>query len=281
MLFQVRRTSSPYCYRHPAGPDPGAVVAACLSDLERILTEEGKAIAAVLIEPLLQGAGGMIIHPAAYLRGVRELCDRYGILLIADEVLTGFGRTGKMFACEHGPISPDIICLSKGLTAGYMPLAVTAATDEVYEAFLSDDRRMTFFHGHSYTANPLGCAVALASLELFERDKTLDRVKQIEGKLTSRLSTVGPLPHVGEVRVLGGIGVVELVQDKQTKNAGGYLDRVGPGLAAEFLRRGLLLRPLGNTLYLMPPFSIDEAEIDWALNQITDVLSEWRWPAGV
>lgn len=279
LLFKVRRGTSPYCYRHPAGPDPDAVTTACLADLERILTDEGDRIAAVLIEPMLQGAGGMIMHPPEYLRGVRRLCDQHGVLLIADEVLTGFGRTGKMFACEHGPISPDIICLSKGLTAGYLPLAVTAATEEVYAAFLSDDRRKTFFHGHSYTANPLGCAVGIASLELFEREQTLRRLGALEAKMRERLSQLSDLPHVGEVRLLGGVGVVELVQDKQTKNAGGYLDRVGPELAAEFMRRGLLLRPLGNTLYFMPPYVITDDETNWVLTQIEEVLTAWRWPS--
>jgi adenosylmethionine-8-amino-7-oxononanoate aminotransferase len=280
LLFQVRRAQSPYCYRHPAGPDPSSVVTACLADLERLLKEEENSAAAVLLEPMLQAAGGMIIHPPEYLRGVRALCDRYDVLLVADEVMTGFGRTGKMFACEHGPIRPDIICLSKGLTAGYLPLAVTAATDEVYEAFLSDDRRKTFFHGHSYTANPLGCAVGLASLDLFERDQTLARIHELETQLSQRLKALTPLPHVGEVRVIGGVGVVELVQNKTTREAGGYLDRVGPELAAEFMRRGLLLRPLGNTLYFMPPYTITGAEADWALAQIVEVLSNWTWPMG-
>src|SRR6185295_4751733 len=151
LLFRVRRAASPYCYRHPAGPDPAAVTAACLSEVERILTDAANPVAAVLIEPMLQGAGGMIIQPSEYLRGVRELCDRHDVLLIADEVLTGFGRTGKLFACEHGPIVPDVLCLSKALTAGYLPFAATLASDEVYRAFLSEDRTRTLFHGHSYT----------------------------------------------------------------------------------------------------------------------------------
>lgn len=278
LLFKVRRTTSPYSYRHPAGPDPDAVTAGCLADLERLLVEEGKTVAAILLEPMLQGAGGMIIHPAAYLRGVRELCDRYGVLLIADEVLTGFGRTGKMFACEHGPISPDIICLSKGLTAGYLPMAVTAATEEVYNAFLSNDRRKTFFHGHSYTANPLGCAVGIASLEIFEREKTLVRIQELQTTIRERLTSLATLPHVGEVRTIGCVGVIELVQDRTSKSAGGYLDQVGPGLAAEFMRRGLLLRPLGNTLYLMPPYAIGFDDLNWVLSQIEEVLTAWRWP---
>lgn len=223
--------------------------------------------AAVLIEPMLQGAGGMIFWPAEFVRGVRELCSRYGTLMIADEVLTGFGRTGKMFACEHAGITPDIICLSKGLTAGYMPLGATVATEEIYAAFLSDDRSKTFFHGHSYTANPLACAVACESLRIFEDEPVLQRVARIERQLREGLEPLRALAHVADVRVLGGVGVVELA-------GGGYLDQMGPKLAAEFLKRGLLLRPLGNVIYLMPPYVISEDETGWALEQIGEIVLE-------
>jgi adenosylmethionine-8-amino-7-oxononanoate aminotransferase len=150
-----------------------------LDDMERALRDAPDSVAAVLIEPMLQGAGGMIVWPAEFIAGVRRLCDKYKTLLIADEVLTGFGRTGKMFACEHAGITPDIICLSKALTAGYLPLGVTATTATVYDAFLSDDRAKTFFHGHSYTANPLACAVGLASLSLFREEPILDHVSRL------------------------------------------------------------------------------------------------------
>jgi adenosylmethionine---8-amino-7-oxononanoate aminotransferase len=235
-------------------------------DLEQALAALGDTAAAVIIEPMLQGAGGMIMWPADFVAGIRRLCDRFGVLMIADEVLTGFGRTGRMFACEHASIAPDIICLSKALTAGYLPLGATCTTDAVYDAFLSDDRRCTFFHGHSFTANPLACAVALASLELFETERTLDRVKRLEAQLQSGLAPLRSLPVVADVRVLGGVGVVELV------NAGGYLDEIGPRLAAEFLARGLLLRPLGNVLYFMPPYVITEEETSCAIEQIAEVL---------
>jgi adenosylmethionine-8-amino-7-oxononanoate aminotransferase len=188
--------------------------------------------------------------------------------MIADEVLTGFGRTGRMFACEHANVTPDVICLSKALTAGYLPLGATLTTDAVYEAFLSDDRSRTFFHGHSFTANPLACAVALASLDLFETDHTLDRVKRLEAQLQSGLAPLRQLPIVADVRVLGGVGVVELV------NTGGYLDEIGPRLAAMFLARGLLLRPLGNVVYFMPPYVITEEETAWAISQIAQVIAE-------
>lgn len=279
LLFPVRRAHAPYCYRCPIGLTRPSCQIACLSDLERVLREEEGRVAAVIIEPMLQGAGGMIVWPVEFLIGVRRLCDQFGTLLIADEVLTGFGRTGRMFACEHAGVRPDILCLSKAITGGYLPLGVTATTEEVYEAFLSEDRRRMFFHGHSYTANPLACAVAIASLDLFRTEGVLARVAALERQLRARLEPLSALPHVGDVRVIGGVGIVELVREKETKAAEGYLDRVGPMLSAEFLRRGLLLRPLGNVLYFMPPYVITEAEAAWALDQIAEVLATWRWPS--
>jgi len=235
-----------------------------LQDMEQRLRDAGDSVAAVLIEPMLQGAGGMIVWPAEFAAGVRRLCDRYRTLLIADEVLTGFGRTGKMFACEHAGITPDIICLSKALTAGYLPLGVTATTATIYDAFLSDDRSKTFFHGHSYTANPLACAVAIASLDLFRDEAVLANVSRLEQQLRAGFES---LRARGNVRVIGGIGAVELASDRP-----GYLDQRGPELAAAFLDRGLLLRPLGNVVYFMPPYCITESETAWALDQIISVL---------
>ena len=237
-----------------------------LEDLEQRLREHRGTIAAVFIEPMLQAAGGMIVWPAEFVAGVRQLCDRHGVLMIADEVLTGFGRTGKMFACEHARVSPDILCLSKALTAGYLPLGVTAATEAVYEAFLSEDRGKTFFHGHSYTANPLACAVAIASLELFRETDVMARVGRLERQIREGLEPLRNLPNVSDVRGIGGVGVVELTGD------GGYLDAIGPRLSAAFLARGLLLRPLGNIVYFMPPYAIADEEAAWALEQITEVV---------
>jgi adenosylmethionine-8-amino-7-oxononanoate aminotransferase len=237
-------------------------------DVEQTLASLGETAAAVIVEPMLQGAGGMIVWPAAFLEGVRRACDRHGVLLIADEVMTGFGRTGRMFACEHANVSPDIICLSKALTAGYLPLGATCTTDAVYEAFLSDDRARTFFHGHSFTANPLACAVAIASLDLFETEHTLDRVQRLQAQLQSGLAPLRELPMVRDVRVIGGVGAIELT------GGSGYLDDIGPRLAAAFLDRGLLLRPLGNIVYFMPPYVITEEETAWAIDQIAQVLVE-------
>lgn len=269
LLFSVARAHSPYCYRCPLGLNRATCRIDCLGDLEARLQELDGTVAAVLVEPMLQAAGGMIVWPAEFLAGVRRLCDRYGTLMIADEVLTGFGRTGKMFACEHAAVSPDIICLSKALTAGYLPMGATAVTSSIYDAFLSEDRARTFFHGHSYTANPLACAVALASLDLFREESTLERVATLEGTLRAGLEPLRAIEGVGDVRVIGGVGVVEMRSDQP-----GYFNEFGPRVTAALLDRGLLLRPLGNVIYFMPPYAITQEETEWAISQIAGVLKD-------
>ena len=266
LLFRVARTDAPYCYRCPLGLERSACAIDCLGSLEKILREEKGRVAGVIVEPMLQAAGGMIVWPREFLTGVRKLCDEHKTLLIADEVMTGFGRTGRMFACEHGPVRPDIACLSKGLSAGYLPLAATAATDDVYEAFLSDDRTKTFFHGHSFTANPLGCAVGLASLDIFREEGTLQRIAALEKQLREGLEPMRSLNCVDDVRIIGGVGIVELAEGD------GYLSDIGPRLYREFLDRDLLLRPLGNVLYFMPPYVITEEETNRVIEQMCEVL---------
>lgn len=289
MLFDVVRAHAPYCFRCPLQLERASCDIACLGRTTRpavisasdwsetlgnLLAQHGKDVAAVLVEPMLQGAGGMIVWPAEFLAGVRQLCDEHDTLMIADEVLTGFGRTGRLFACEHAAVSPDIICLSKAVTGGYLPLGVTVASDAIYEAFLSDDRTHTFFHGHSFTGNPLACALGLASLRLIEDTRAVEKVQQLEGWLRDGLEPLRAHPAVGDIRVLGGVGIVELVADRETKSAGGYLDDVGPRLTAGFLERGLLLRPLGNVVYAMPPYVITEAETGWLTAQIADTVRD-------
>ena len=266
LLFRVARAEAPYCYRCPMGKEQETCVNDCLGSLEQILCEEKGRVASVIVEPMLQAAGGMIVWPREFLTGVRKLCDQHKTLLIADEVMTGFGRTGRMFACEHGPVRPDIACLSKGLSAGYLPLAATVATDDVYEAFLSDDRTKTFFHGHSFTANPLGCAVGLASLDIFREEGTLQRIAALEKQLRVGLEPMRSLNCVDDVRIIGGVGIVELAEGD------GYLSDIGPRLYREFLERGLLLRPLGNVLYFMPPYVITEEETNRVIEQMGEVL---------
>jgi adenosylmethionine-8-amino-7-oxononanoate aminotransferase len=272
MLFRVERARAPYCYRCPLDLKRSSCGVDCLASLERILADGENTIAGVLVEPMLQGAGGMIMWPVEFLAGVRRLCTKYNTLMIADEVLTGFGRTGKMFACDHQAIQPDLMCLSKALTGGYLPMGVTASTEPIFETFLSQDRRKTFFHGHSFSANPLACAVARASLELFHTEGSLDRVLRLESLFRSRQAALLALPLVGDVRILGGVMAIELVRNRETREAGGYLDEMGPRLTAQFLARGLLLRPLGNVLYFMPPYVIREDEAHWAVDQVEDVL---------
>ncbi|HEV7459222.1 MAG TPA: adenosylmethionine--8-amino-7-oxononanoate transaminase [Solirubrobacteraceae bacterium] len=224
--------------------------------MEALLCEHGERIAAVVVEPLVQGAAGMLVHPPGYLRAVREICDRHGVLLICDEVATGFGRTGRMFACEHEDVTPDFLCLAKGITGGYLPLAATLTTERVYEAFLgAHEEHRTFFHGHTYTGNPLACAAALATLDVFEQERTLDRL-QVKIDLLGRWlrSYVEPLPTVAEVRRRGFMTGIELTGF----DAG---QRMGHRVTLAARQRGAIIRPLGDVVVLMPPLSIREADL--------------------
>lgn len=237
--------------------------------LDDILQRRPGEVAAVIVEPMIQGAGGMIIWPRESLVSVRESCTRHDVLLIADEVFTGFGRTGKMFACEHGPVSPDIICLSKALTGGVIPLAATLATNEVYEAFLSEDRGKTLFHGHSFTANAIACAAALESIAILE-EEGLDRVRAIEAVHRARLARLEGHEMVAAVGCLGLVSRMEL--RPASRDAGGYLDELGPHLAREFLARDILLRPLGNVLYTVPPLAMTDDELHRVYDAVEEVL---------
>jgi adenosylmethionine-8-amino-7-oxononanoate aminotransferase len=234
--------------------DATRVPAGNLGAMDRALA--GGHVAAVIMEPLVQGAAGMLMQPDGYLRGVRELCDRHEVLLILDEVATGFGRTGRMFACEHEGVAPDFLCLAKGLTGGYLPLAATLATEEVYEGFLGEHEEFrTFFHGHTYTGNPLACAAALATLEVFERERTLERLQDKMALLGLLLRPLARHPHVAEVRRRGFMVGIEL-RDYPLEL------RMGHRVTLEARRRGAIIRPLGDVLVLMPPLAIGEAELE-------------------
>jgi adenosylmethionine-8-amino-7-oxononanoate aminotransferase len=237
---------------------------AALAALDRVLAAHGDEIAAVIVEPLVQGAGGMLIQPSGYLAGVARLCRAHGVLLIADEVATGFGRTGTMFACEQEDVAPDLMCVAKGLTGGYLPLAATLATDAVYEAFLGTPaERRQFFHGHTYTGNPLACAAALASLRLFETDRVLERLRPKMERLRQRLGErVAPLAHVAEVRQKGLMVGIELVADRSTGRPFPADAQVGARVCERARGHGVILRPLGDVVVLMPPLSIELEEID-------------------
>jgi adenosylmethionine---8-amino-7-oxononanoate aminotransferase len=225
------------------------------ADLERVLAIHEEEIAAVIVEPLVQGAAGMLTHPPGYLRAVRELCDRFGVLLICDEVATGFGRTGKMFACEHEQVEPDLLCLAKGLTGGYLPLAATLATERIHDGFLgAPEEYRTFFHGHTYTGNPLACAAALASLDAFEQEGTIDNLQAKIELLWELLAEVEAMPEVTEVRGRGVMVGIDL---------GAYDPslRLGHQVTLEARKRGAIIRPLSDVIVLMPPLSISEDEL--------------------
>ena len=261
LIFDVERIPSPYSYRW-AGP--GDCATGCLAAAEAVLSKKSDELAALVIEPLVQGAAGMLMQPPGYLKSLAELCRAHDVLLICDEVATGFGRTGKMFAVEHEDVCPDLMCLAKGLTGGYLPLAATLATEEIYSAFLGDfASKRTFFHGHTYTGNPLACAAALASLDLFEKEDTLERMKPTVAALTVELAGIAELPHVGDVRQRGLMVGIELVQDRRTKAEYPYAARQGHRVCLAARRRGVLLRPLGAVVVLMPPLSltVDEARM--------------------
>ncbi|MDX6650309.1 MAG: adenosylmethionine---8-amino-7-oxononanoate aminotransferase [Solirubrobacteraceae bacterium] len=237
--------------------------------MEALLEEHGDRVAAVIVEPLVQGAAGILVHPPGYLRAVRELCDRHGVFLICDEVATGFGRTGRMFACEHEDVSPDFLCLAKGVTGGYLPLAATLTTERVYEGFLGRfEEFKTFFHGHTFTGNPLACAAALASLEVFEREQTLRRLQaKIEVLGTWLARWVEPLETVAEVRRCGfmtGIQLIDFPLDA----------RMGHRVTLAARRRGAIVRPLGDVVVLMPPLSITEAELRRLVEIVAEAIAE-------
>lgn len=263
LLFQPLRLPSPETYRLPAGVGPAEAADHYLAELESLLAEKGDEIAALVIEPLIQGAAGIVTQPAGYLRGVRELTRKYDVLMIADEVAVGMGRTGKMFACEHENVEPDLLCIAKGLTGGYLPVAATLASGKIYSAFLGEHRESrTFFHGHTYGGNPLGCAVALASLDLFEEERTLERLQPKIQRLSDHLARISKLPNVGDVRQRGMMSGVELVQDKANKQAYPWEEKRGAAVCEFAIERGVWLRPLGNVIVIMPPLAISLEELD-------------------
>lgn len=273
LLFKTFKAPSPYCYRCELGLSPENCRMECLKALEAILSEHHNEAAALIIEPIVQAAGGMIVSPQGYLKGVRELCTKYDVLMIADEVATGFGRTGRMFACENESISPDIICLSKGITNGYMPLAVTIASEEIYSAFLGEFSELkTFFHGHSYTGNPLACAAALACLDVFEKEETLKNAQPKIGLLEKWLKELSGLPHVGDVRNSGLMAGIELVKDKKTKEPYPWEDKKGWQVVYYAGDKGVFIRPLGNVIVIMPPLSISMDNFEQMLKVIREAI---------
>ncbi len=296
LMFRTDKVMAPYCYRcffNRAKPERADARThrkcnwECISLVESKLQEgamncastrhrgrkekmaASSVFAAAVIEPLVQGAAGMIAHPRGYLKKFADLCRQHDVLLIADEVMTGFGRTGTLFACEKEKVAPDFLCLAKGLTGGSLPLAATLTSQRVFDAFLGEyAERKTFFHGHSYTANPLGCSAALANLETFDREKTLKTVVARSAELETMLQRFWKLSHVGDVRRVGLVAGVELVRDWKTREPYRWEERVGARVCEEAKKQGVLTRPIGNVLVIMPPYCITAAQLE----KICDVL---------
>jgi adenosylmethionine---8-amino-7-oxononanoate aminotransferase len=266
------RLTPPHVFRWQRGMDAEGALAAALAEAEGTFAAHGATLAAVIVEPLVQGAAGMWVHPPAYLQALHDLAHRHGVLLIADEVATGFGRTGRMFACEHTDVAPDLLCIAKGISGGYLPLAATLATEEVFAAFLGPyEEFRAFFHGHTYTGNALACAVALASLDVFREERTLERLQPKISRLAERLAArVAPLPAVGDVRQCGVMVGIELVTDRARRTPYPPSARIGQRVVLEARARGVVLRPLGGTIVLMPPLAISLADID----RLVDVAAE-------
>ncbi|MFZ5829233.1 MAG: adenosylmethionine--8-amino-7-oxononanoate transaminase [Planctomycetota bacterium] len=274
LLFETLRVPAPDTYRVPNGVSTADLLPHYLGHLETLLREHHKRIAAVVIEPLMQCAAGMVKHPTGYLRGVRKLTEQYGVLLIADEVAVGFGRSGTMFACEQEDVSPDLVCLGKGITGGYLPLAATLATDEIFDAFLGTyAESKTFYHGHTYGGNPLGAAVALANLDVFVEERTLEQLQPKTHRLSEHLARIAAHLHVGHVRQCGLMAGIELVADKATKRAFPWEERRGQRVCDVARREGVWLRPLGNVVVIFPPLSIALDELD----QIVAAVEQGVW----
>jgi len=275
LLFSTVTAPPPYCYRCRLGLTHPACGLACAGVFGELLERHRNELAAAVVEPLVQGAGGMITAPAGYLARIRELCTKNGVLLIADEVATGFGRTGRMFACEHEGVVPDLMAVAKGISGGYLPLAATLATDEIYEAFLGlPEENKTFFHGHSYTGNPLAVAAALAGLEVFEREEVLARLQPKIAYLSERLARITRLPHVGEVRQRGFMTGIELVADREQKTAYPSAARRGALVCRVAREKGMIIRPLGDVVVFLPPLAASLSDLAAMLDILEESLRE-------
>ena len=275
LLFEVHRADAPDLYRLPEGVTEATALEYYLNKVEEILKEHHETIAAVIAEAIVQGAAGIIVQPEGYLKGLRELTKKYNVLLIADEVATGMGRTGTLFASEQEGVTPDFICLAKGLTGGYLPMAATLTTNEIYNAFLGDYAEFkAFFHGHTYGGNPLGAAVSLACLEVFEEEQTLEKMKVTVARLEEHLQKILELPHVGHVRNRGLMAGIELVSDKENKTPYPAEEKWGMKLCLAARKYGVLLRPLGNVITILPPLTISVEQIDQIADAITKSIQE-------
>ncbi|HLR80958.1 MAG TPA: adenosylmethionine--8-amino-7-oxononanoate transaminase [Bacillota bacterium] len=267
ILIDRIETPTPYTYRMPGVNSEEEAKEQCLQALENVLQQRHDEVAALIIEPLMQGAAGMISHPDGFLKGVRELCTKYNVLMIADEVAVGFGRTGTMFACERENVSPDFLCMAKGITGGYVPLAATMTTEKVFEAFLGEpDEMKTFFHGHSYTGNQVGCAVALENIKLFESEQIIPKLQNKIKLFEQQLERFTQLPNVGDIRQQGMMIGIELVKDRETKEPFPEEWQVEHEIILEARKNGVIIRQIGAVIILLPPLTIHEDELRTLLN---------------
>ncbi len=271
LLFETYYVDSPFPYRFDGDED--ACRSHSLSQIDALLKERAGEIAAIVVEPLVQGAAGIIVHPKGFLKGVRELADKYGVLLIVDEVATGFGRTGKMLACEHEGVSPDLMCLAKGITGGYLPLAATLATQEIFDAFLGEvSEHKTFYHGHTYTGNALGCAAAIASLDLFEGNKIIASLDEKVALIEKWFEKISELPYVGDARHCGLMCGIEIVKDKTSKESFPYEATVGAKVCAAMRTKGAMMRPLSDVIVVMPPVAMGIDLLDELLGIVSETI---------
>ncbi|WP_027623361.1 adenosylmethionine--8-amino-7-oxononanoate transaminase [Clostridium lundense] len=277
LLLNTLRVKGPDCYRCSYGKARESCNAECFEHMERALEESHEELCGIIIEPIVQGAAGMKIYSPMYLKKLREACDRYNIHLIADEIAVGFGRTGKMFACEHAEISPDIMCLSKGISAGYMPMSVVMTSNNIYDVFYGEYKELkAFLHSHTYAGNAMACAIALENLKIFEEENVIENNKgkgELIKKLTKDLAK--DHPYVGEVRSMGMITAIELIKNKETKETFPWEERVGYEIYKIALEKGLLLRPIGNVLYFLPPYVINKHDIEFMINTCFESINEY------
>ncbi len=271
LLFKTYKAPSPYCYRCPLKLERETCGLACVEAFEKVVKAHHEEACAVIVEPLVQGAAGMVMQPPGWLHAVWKIAKEYNLLFITDEVATGFGRTGNMFACDEEKIYPDFLCVAKGITGGYLPLAATLSTEEVFNGFLGQfDEFKTFFHGHTYTGNPLACAVAVENIDLFKKDRVLQKLKHKIVNLRKGLERFKDLSHVGEVRQKGFMVGIELVKSRKTKRPYPLGEKIGQKVIWEARKRGVIIRPLGDVIVLMPPLAIDEP----TLEKLVDVTYE-------
>ena len=276
LMLKTFPIEAPDCYRCPFGQNRDSCQCECICNAEKVFEEHAEETAAIVLEPLLQGSAGMRIYPPLYLKKLRQLCDKFEVLMIADEIATGFGRTGKMFACDNAEISPDVMCISKGLTGGYMPMSATCVSQEIYDAFYDDyNTGKAFMHSHTYAGNPLACSAALAVQKILREQNIIEKAAETSKYLTAKLKQeLGSHKNVGEIRHIGLIHAIELVADKKNKTPFDSRKRLGYEIYKRALKRGLLLRPLGDVLYFNPPLIINREELDFAIEAAKVSINE-------